>query len=1074
MLELENDYEFAEVGNPPVPARAPARTARQIYASQTKVRPAVDANFSSIFSDRNKVVVIAFWADSCTLCAEAATAMTAMADRYSKGPAGPVKFYHVQWDPRVNPRVHQQFGFRSVPVVFFYYTSTGRPPSRVAPLLEGSLGHDEKHDPNRYVRTIEAILQRHAPAKVRSVRERRGWKKSTDLISDSDFADIDQLLVEPSPFQSYLQGQYRVNPDVRLSKLGIIQIKPTYDSTYQTVNGRLPGPDNAGTFDKKNLKLYLLSVNIQLQTFLGRAIHEAIHMFCCPVKGTFTQFHNNNGFGITEGFTQYITEEILKSQKLTIISPSPYQHELAAVKSLIRVVGVPALAEDYFLCQKRVYERLNKINKYSAYWRLSHDADDQRDKGSERGMIEAYQKLIRFLDAINPQPASSTSREYLELPWNEFGAGSNYENRRNALNHPGARRLAPYFEDRQINNFNRGMARFRLEGETADAINKVLKLNPKGGYVKGSTARRKLDEAIATVPGSSAASIQSQLAKGQDPIGKLFRYRLHPETQRVLLAILANKAQEFQQHSQTAPQPPQPSATCQLFLPAKAGSYEDYVAAQTTGRITLLINGRNSGGAGPDDNVDEAFDRMQEAVEALQPGDTVYLAAWHFDPTVPLTNPGPPGVKTWGELFKKKANDGVKIRIIMTDFAPIAQVLHAKLYNDFLPALDNLVSQLPTTRRDNLKYIVSRHPATQFTVHVATHHQKFMVLKKSGATNAFCGGLDIAYMRTPFYWTAANYPWLWHDLHSKLEGRIARDLELEFVLRWNREKNASVVGALSGWKPMETLVQAAVNPIDLKPDSNQQKLQMLRTVSVQGPGLQIQTIRRDDIWQGYLRLIGCATRFIYMENQYFREPRMADAIVKQAKAQPELIVIIVVPEQLDDPNDAIKRHGNWLQYNFFLRLFAGVPANRRRVYTMFHRIIHSKLVMVDDHALTIGSANANPRGFFLDTELNVILDDADTVTSFRHRLWSHNLGVPQNNVAGWAVPEFMLRWDTVASANLGLKGTPDEVMGEGVIPFDPLLEKGQQQPHIADVLTEVKDSGMREGLEYRRFIPSRW
>ena len=157
---------------------------------------------------------------------------------------------------------------------------------------------------------------------------------------------------------------------------------------------------DARTFDKKNLKLYLLSVNIQLQTYLGRAIHEAIHMFCCPVKGTFTQFHNSYGFGITEGFTQYITEEILKGQKLAIIPPSPYKYELAAVTRLVRVVGVTALADDYFLCKKRVFEHLNRINKYSEFWRLSHDADEQREKGFARGMIEAYQKLIRFLDAI--------------------------------------------------------------------------------------------------------------------------------------------------------------------------------------------------------------------------------------------------------------------------------------------------------------------------------------------------------------------------------------------------------------------------------------------------------------------------------------------------------------------------------------------------------------------------------------------------------------------------------------------------------------------------------------------------
>ena len=107
----------------------------------------------------------------------------------------------------------------------------------------------------------------------------------------------------------------------------------------------------------------------------------------------------------------------------------------------------------------------------------------------------------------------------------------------------------------------------------------------------------------------------------------------------------------------------------------------------------------------------EAFDSMQKAVEPLKPKDSVYLAAWHFDPTVPL----PSGVKTWGDLFQRKATEGVKIRIIMTDFNPIAKGLYAKVYNDFLPALNKLIGQLSPPVRDNLKYIVSRHPATQFT-----------------------------------------------------------------------------------------------------------------------------------------------------------------------------------------------------------------------------------------------------------------------------------------------------------------------------------------------------------------------
>lgn len=393
-FELESEFEYYETGP------ATARTAKQIFASQTKVRPLVDANFWNIFHDRNKVIVVAFWADSCPSCAEAATVVTSMADRFSKGPTGPVKFYHVQWDPRVNPRVHQRFGFKSAPVVFFYYTATGQPPTQAAPLLEGSVGRDERHDPNRYVRTIEAILSRHAPGKAVSVSERRGWTNSRALVGKGDFADIDRILVEQSPFQKYFIDHYRANQSLRFSRAALIQTRDGFGLMYQRIYGSLPGPDIGGTLDKRNQKLYLPSINNQLQVHVGSAVHEAVHMFCCPVRGPLSSFHTLYGFGITEGFTQFITEEILKSQKIKSIEPIPYKYELAAVRQLVKAVGITTVADDYFLCTRRVFEQLERTKNYSAFWKLSRDADQQRSQGSERGMIEAYGKLIQFLNAI--------------------------------------------------------------------------------------------------------------------------------------------------------------------------------------------------------------------------------------------------------------------------------------------------------------------------------------------------------------------------------------------------------------------------------------------------------------------------------------------------------------------------------------------------------------------------------------------------------------------------------------------------------------------------------------------------
>jgi glutamyl endopeptidase len=473
-----------------------------------------------------------------------------------------------------------------------------------------------------------------------------------------------------------------------------------------------------------------------------------------------------------------------------------------------------------------------------------------------------------------------------------------------------------------------------------------------------------------------------------------------------------------------------------VFLPANPnGNYEDYVAAPTTGRITLLINGRNSSVSGPNRDQTKAFDSMQIMVESLGPNDSIFLANWQFMPTeVPLTVRNFAGMKTWGDLFKSKARDGVKIRIIISDFSDIPGA--GAMFGTNLEPLDKIIGELPSSARDNLKYIFSKHPANL----VASHHQKFMVVKKGKTFIAYCGGLDISRNRTPAGW-GPNF--VWHDIHAKLEGLIARDLEREFVLRWNREKDKSSGSKFSGWKGFETLAQAPVTSVDREADKNTHKLQTLRTVSV---GTNPRDIKRDDIWQGYFRLIGCATRFIFMENQYFHEPKMADAIVKQAQAQPDLIVIIVVTSKSDDPPSLYTRHCLALRHEFFARLFQGLPSSRLRVYTKSVAMVHSKLILVDDQMLSMGSANANPRGFFLDSELNVMLDDADAVKRFRHRLWSHDLGVTEESVATWAVSDFIAKWDAVAKANEGK--TPDQMTGEGFIPFGPRNVKGARIPGI--------------------------
>jgi len=378
--------------------------------------------------------------------------------------------------------------------------------------------------------------------------------------------------------------------------------------------------------------------------------------------------------------------------------------------------------------------------------------------------------------------------------------------------------------------------------------------------------------------------------------------------------------------------------------------------------------------------------------------------------------------------------------------------------------LDAVIHTL--TKPDNLKYIVSRHPDPGLQ---GVHHQKFMVARKGKSTVAFCGGLDLAGVRSPQGTQGPEWSlsWVWHDIGAKLEGLITHDLERQFAEHWNREKDKSTFPPRPGWKPFEKLELAGPHGPDQATELNKHPLQMLRTVTV---GLGPSNIRRDDIWRGYFRLIGRATRFIYLENQYLHEPRLADAIVRQAESQPELIVIVMAGTGTDDlqevkPDPALSglaqqvdlarqralvdatQNGFALRLEFFKRL--SVPPltpKRLRVYTLNYPrgILHSKLILVDDEALSVGSANANPRDFFFDTEVNVMLDHAETVKSFRQRLWAHNLGVAPDKVARWSVSQFFDRWSGVANFNRDRTSTPEKMVGEGVIPFEPLNVKDRR------------------------------
>jgi hypothetical protein len=122
------------------------------------------------------------------------------------------------------------------------------------------------------------------------------------------------------------------------------------------------------------------------------------------------------------------------------------------------------------------------------------------------------------------------------------------------------------------------------------------------------------------------------------------------------------------------------------------------------------------------------------------------------------------------------------------------------------------------------------------------------------------------------------------------------------------------------------------------------------------------------IFESYVRALAIATDFVYVENQYFTCVELVDALVAAMLRQPKLQLIALINMKLDIPGYAA-----W-QREAVERLLVGLgdQANRAGVFTLWSHekadsadgrsvllrtYVHSKLAIIDDAWLTLGSAN---------------------------------------------------------------------------------------------------------------------
>jgi phosphatidylserine/phosphatidylglycerophosphate/cardiolipin synthase-like enzyme/uncharacterized membrane protein YdjX (TVP38/TMEM64 family) len=284
----------------------------------------------------------------------------------------------------------------------------------------------------------------------------------------------------------------------------------------------------------------------------------------------------------------------------------------------------------------------------------------------------------------------------------------------------------------------------------------------------------------------------------------------------------------------------------------------------------------------------------------------------------------------------------------------------------------------------------------------SSQHQKIVVVDDK---MAFSGGLDITIRR----WDTgahkldeaqrvdpAGKPYKpFHDVQMVVDGKAAEALGELMRSRWACAACENLRRFPSDKDPWPDHVKADFNDADiaiartLPPYEDQQEV------------LEVERLFHDTI--------ATAERTIYIENQFLTSESIAGSLAKRLRERPELELLIVAPNSHDSWFEAHSMRVGRVNFSKIVREAGGdrvhlvypqVSDRERSVPTM----VHSKVMVIDDAFLRIGSANLNNRSMGTDTECDLAIlakNEAERarIVELRNRLIGDHTGCPAGQVA---------------------------------------------------------------------------
>lgn len=411
-------------------------------------------------------------------------------------------------------------------------------------------------------------------------------------------------------------------------------------------------------------------------------------------------------------------------------------------------------------------------------------------------------------------------------------------------------------------------------------------------------------------------------------------------------------------------------------------------------RRSVVEPGRNCWRVGRADrvavliDVADYFEAFAAAAERARR--SIMIVGWDFNGNVRLrrggSNRSAARDETLGDFLDRlvKKNRKLHVHILAWDFS----MIYAP-EREILPLYRN---DWRTHRRVHFE-LDGTHPIG------ASHHQKIVVIDDRVA---FVGGMDFARRRWDTSAHAedderrtdpngASYA-PFHDVQMMVEGAVARDVGDLVRLRWRYGTGKRIAARDVASDPWPDFVEPDFRDVDVA---------IARTEPTYGDRPEVREIE-----QSYLDCIEGAERSVYIENQYFTAAAVGDAV--EARLQSPRPVEVALVSRRSCSGWLEQQVMGTLRADLLRRLTDAQNGNRFRAYSPTAAgeamDLHSKVMVVDDRLLRVGSANLANRSMGLDTECDLILeatndDERSRIAAVRARLLADHLGTDEQSVA---------------------------------------------------------------------------